>query len=382
MTIATPHNTNTKIKTMLVMLKMVLAVLILVLVLCGVAIVINRHKLLFSTSYPWLLLICDIVCIFALCSIFFFDDDPNTSKCLIYPLIHYISFIGLWGIIMFIFYKSKLIVALPTKSTSTSAQISIRQSFFVQSTNNNNVNNNPNPNPDSLSKTDKNEPQKQSNQDFSISLLETQSRMREEFIHLVLTIIFTVAYIIFITVWFIIAVVRQFNGKSDQRVHLSNGEIVLVCKADYLEPVTYIHLFLLLFGITFTNRKWSLGGYHIDLRHFAFGMANWILCGPFITIITFTMMNDNPSAQLSLYRVSIMLSMTPIIPIIVVPKLLLINDKNVNTDDYSTFAIPFSEKQVSKLTSNYNSEVSNSQTGTGVASSFNQGRGSAVDSYI
>jgi len=61
---------------------------------------------------------------------------------------------------------------------------------------------------------------------------------------------------------------------------------------------------------------------------------------------------------------------------------LLINDKNVNTDDYSTFAIPFSEKQVSKLTSNYNSEVSNSQTGTGAASSFNQGRGSGVDSYI
>jgi len=360
-------------------------VLILVLILCGVAIIINKQKLLFSTSYPWLLLICDFICIFALCSIFFFDTDPSPSMCIIYPFIHYISFIGLWGIIMFIFYKSKTIVALPTKSNSTSAQISIRQSFFIQSTNNNNNNNTANP--DNLSKGDKLEPQKQSNQDFSISLLETQSRIREEFIHLVLTIIFSVAYIIFISVWLILAVIKQ--NEIDPTTHeifktdnLSNGEIVKICKVNYLEPVTYIQLFLLLFGITFTNRKWSLGGYHIDLRHFAFGMANWILCGPFITIITFTMMNDNPSAQLSLYRVSIMLSMTPIIPIIVVPKLLLINDKNVNTDDYSTFAIPFSEKQVSKLTSNYNSEVSNSQTGTGAASSFNQGRGSGADSYI
>ncbi|ORX55421.1 hypothetical protein BCR36DRAFT_368163 [Piromyces finnis] len=350
-------------------------ILIIVLIICGAAIIINKNKLLFSTSYPWLLLICDIVCILALCSIFFFRTEPNASMCLVYPLIHYISFICLWGMIMFIFYKSKLIVALPTKSNSTSAQISIRQSFFIQSTNNNTTNQ------DNISKGDKLEPQKQSNQDFSISLLETQSRMREEFIHLILTIIFSVAYIIFISVWLILAVVKQNNGVENES-HLSNGEIVKTCKVNYLEPVTYIQLFLLLFGITFTNRKWSLGGYHIDLRHFAFGMANWILCGPFITIITFTMMNDNPSAQLSLYRVSIMLSMTPIIPIIVVPKLLLINDKNVNTDDYSTFAIPFSEKQVSKLTSNYNSEVSNSQTGTGAASSFNQGRGSGVDSYI
>ncbi|OUM69603.1 hypothetical protein PIROE2DRAFT_57328 [Piromyces sp. E2] len=334
-------------------------------------------KLLFSTSYPELLLVCDVVCIFGLCSIFFFNTEPDTSMCIIYPLIHYVSFIGLWGIIMFIFYKSKTIVALPNKSNSTSAQISIRQSFFIQSTNNNNNNNTANQ--ENISKTDKSEPQKQSNQDFSISLLETQSRIREEFIHLVLTIIFSFAYIIFIIVWLILAFVNKKDYKENK---LSNGEVVAVCSVNYLEPVTYIQLFLLLFGITFTNRKWSLGGYHIDLRHFAFGMANWILCGPFITIITFTMMNDNPSAQLSLYRVSIMLSMTPIIPIIVIPKLLLIKDKNVNIDEYSTFAIPFSEKQVSKLTSNYNSEVSNSQTGTGAASSFNQGRGSGVDSYI
>lgn len=247
-------------------------------VLCGVAIIINKNKLLFSTSYPWLLLICDIICIFALCSIFFFDTKPNTSMCLTYPFIHYISFIGLWGIIMFIFYKSKTIVALPTKSNSTSAQISIRQSFFVQSSNNNNTGT-----PDNLGKADKLEPQKQSNQDFSISLLETQSRIREEFIHLVLTIIFSIAYVIFIAVWLILAVVKQQDGEQKE-VNLSNGEIVAVCKVNYLEPVTYIQLFLLLFGITFTNRKWSLGGYHIDLRHFAFGMANWILCGPFITV--------------------------------------------------------------------------------------------------
>jgi len=198
--------------------------------------------------------------------------------CLTYPFIHYISFIGLWGIIMFIFYKSKTIVALPTKSNSTSAQISIRQSFFVQSSNNNNTGT-----PDNLGKADKLEPQKQSNQDFSISLLETQSRIREEFIHLVLTIIFSIAYVIFIAVWLILAVVKQQDGEQKE-VNLSNGEIVAVCKVNYLEPVTYIQLFLLLFGITFTNRKWSLGGYHIDLRHFAFGMANWILCGPFITV--------------------------------------------------------------------------------------------------
>lgn len=352
-------------------------VLIVVLVLCGVAIIINKNKLLFSTSFPWLLLICDLICIFSLSSIFFFDTEPNTSMCIIYPFIHYSSFIILWAIIMFIFYKSKIIIALPTKSASTSAQISIRQSFFVQSSNNNNNNSTNN---QELSKENKNEPQKQSNQDFSISLLETQSRMREDFIHLVLTIIFSSSYLIFIIVWLVLSILK--NNDDPPTSSISNGQVIKNCPINYLEPVTYIQLFLLLFGITFTNRKWSLGGYHIDLRHFAFGMANWILCGPFITIITFTMMNDNPSAQLSLYRVSIMLSMTPIIPIIVVPKLLLINDKNVNTDDYSTFAIPFSEKQVSKLTSNYNSEVSNSQTGTGAASSFNQGKGSAVESYV
>jgi len=361
-------------------------ILIIVLIAFGVAIIINRQKPLFSVSYPWLLSACNVFCIMALTSIFFFDDEPNKSMCYVYPLIQYISFICLWGIIMFIFYRSKFIVALPTKSTSASAQISIRQSFFVQSSNNNNALTNQ----DSQSKLDKSEINKQSNQDLSISLLEQQSRAKEEFIHLVLTIIFTVAYVIFICVWFGVSLyydsesnyesVEKFNNKGESK--LTNGQYVKICRVNFLESVTYVQLFLLLFGVTFTNRKWSLGGYHIDLRHFAFGMANWILCGPFITIITFTMMNDNPSAQLSLYRVSIMLSMTPIIPIIVIPKLLLINDKNVNTDDYSTFAIPFSEKQVSKLTSNNTSEISNSQTGTGAVSSFNQGKGSMVDNFI
>jgi hypothetical protein len=340
-------------------------ILIIVLILCGVAIIIYRNKKIFSTAFPWLLFICNINCIFALCSIFFFDVKPNTQMCIIYPLIHYISFILLWGVIMFMFYKSKLLPLSP-KSTTASGQISIRQSFFVQSSNNTNEG--------------KAEPQKQSNQDMnSTSLFETssQSRAREESIHLVLTIIFSVAYIIFVVIWLILAL----NNKDEVEENaLSNGQIIRVCKVNYLEPVTYVQLFLLLFGITFTNRKWSLGGFHIDLRHFAFGMANWILCGPFITIITFTMMNDNPSAQLSLYRVSIMLSMTPIIPIIVIPKLLLLNDKNVESEEYSTFAIPFSEKQQSKLASasNYNSEISNSQTGTGAASSF-QGKASTTE---
>lgn len=61
--------------------------------------------------------------------------------------------------------------------------------------------------------------------------------------------------------------------------------------------------------------------------------------------------------------------------------MLLINDKSVNHEDYSTFAIPFSEKQVSKINSNNNSEISYSQTGTGAASSF-QGKASATDSGI
>lgn len=247
-------------------------VLIVVLVLCGVAIVIYKNKLLFSSAHPWLLFGCNICCIFALCSIFFFDVEPNTKMCIIYPFIHYISFIVLWGIIMVMFYSSKPIVALPSKSTSNSAQISIRQSFFVQSSTNN----------DKLTANDKSDPQKQSNQDFSISYLENKSREREEFIHLILTIIFSAAYIIFVIVWLVLAL-RKNN--EDKTTSLSNGQVMHVCSVDYLEPVTYIQLFLLLFGITFTNRKWSLGGYHIDLRHFAFGMANWILCGPFITVI-------------------------------------------------------------------------------------------------
>jgi len=197
--------------------------------------------------------------------------------CLIYPVIQYLSFICIWGIIMFIFYKSKFIVALPSKSASASAQISIRQSFFVQSSNNNATTTNQ----ESTPKLEKSEPKQQSNQDLSISLLESQSRAKEEFIHLVVSIIFSIAYVAFIGVW--LGLVLYHLGKKEEN-KLTSGQIVEVCKVNYLEPVTYVQLFLLLFGITFTNRKWSLGGYHIDLRHFAFGMANWILCGPFITV--------------------------------------------------------------------------------------------------